>query len=101
VILSNRDVVFQPRKVERSGISEAVGGHVLIYIHTEQALADVERRILAATKKAWGDRVTTVFPRQGKFANAPEALAAYPPADVTVERIGDLLSYGLSNLCAA
>ena len=115
VILSDGDVVFQPRKVERSGISEAVGGHVLIYIHKEQALADVERRypaeryvmvddklrILAATKKAWGDRVTTVFPRQGQFANDPKALAAYPPADVTVERIGDLLSYELSNLRAA
>jgi FMN phosphatase YigB (HAD superfamily) len=114
VILSDGDVVFQPRKVERSGISEAVGGNVLIYIHKEQALADVERRypaeryvmvddklrILAATKKVWGDRVTTVFPRQGKFANDPEVLAAYPPADVTVERIGDLLSYDLSNLRA-
>jgi len=80
VILSDGDVVFQPRKVERSGISEAVGGHVLIYIHKEQALADVERRypaeryvmvddklrILAAMKKAWGDRVTTVFPRQDR-----------------------------------
>ena len=107
-------MVFQPRKVERSGISEAVRGHLLIYIHKEQALADVERRypaeryvmvddklrILAATKKVWGDRVTTVFPRQGKFANDPEVLAAYPPADVTVERIGDLLSYELSNLRA-
>jgi len=113
VILSDGDVVFQPRKVERSGISGAVRGHVLIYIHKEQALADVERRypaehyvmvddklrILAATKKVWGDHVTTVFPRQGKFANDPEVLAAYPPADVTVERIGDLLSYELSNLC--
>ena len=112
VILSDGDVVFQPRKVERSGINEAVEGHVLIYIHKEEALADVERRypadryvmvddklrILAATKKAWGDRVTTVFPRQGKFANDPEVLAAYPPADVTVERIGDLLSYEPSNL---
>ena len=87
-------------------------GHVLIYVHKEEALADVERRypadhyvmvddklrILAATKKVWGDHVTTVFPRQGKFANDPEALAAYPPADVTVERIGDLLSYKLSDL---
>jgi FMN phosphatase YigB (HAD superfamily) len=114
VVLSDGDVVFQPRKVERSGISRAVGGHVLIYIHKEQALADVERRypaeryvmvddklrILAATKKVWGDHMTTVFPRQGKFANDPEVLAAYPPADVTVERIGDLLSYELSNLLA-
>jgi FMN phosphatase YigB (HAD superfamily) len=112
VILSDGDVVFQPRKVERSGINEAVRGHVLIYIHKEEALADVERRypavhyvmvddklrILAAIKKAWGDHVTTVFPRQGKFANDPEVVAAYPPADVTVERIGELLPYELSNL---
>src|ERR687888_631568 len=80
VILSDGDVVFQPRKVERSGIFEAVDGHVLIYIHKEEALDDVERRypaqhyvlvddklrILAAVKKVWGDRVTTVFPRQGQ-----------------------------------
>lgn len=112
VILSDGDVVFQPRKVERSGINEAVRGHVLIYIHKEEALADVERRypaeryvmvddklrILAATKKAWGERVTTVFPHQGKFANDPKVLAAYPRPDVTVERIGDLLSYKLSDL---
>jgi FMN phosphatase YigB (HAD superfamily) len=112
VILSDGDVVFQPRKVERSGINEAVGGHVLIYIHKEEALDDVQRRyqalhyvivddklrILAAMKRAWGDRVTTVFPRQGKFANDPKVLAAYPPADVTVERIGELLSYELSDL---
>ena len=112
VILSDGDVVFQPRKVERSGISGAVRGHVLIYIHKELALADVEQRypaehyvmvddklrILAAAKKVWGDHVTTVFPRQGKLANDSEVLAAYPPADVTVDRIGDLLSYELSNL---
>jgi FMN phosphatase YigB (HAD superfamily) len=112
VILSDGDVVFQPRKVERSGINEAVRGHVLIYIHKEEALADVERRypaeryvmvddklrILAAAKKAWGERVTTVFPHQGKFANDPRVLAAYPRPDVTVERIGDLLSYKLSDL---
>jgi len=114
VILSDGDAVFQPRKVGRSGISGAVRGHVLIYIHKEQALADVERRypaerylmvddklrILAAMKKVWGDHVTTVSPRQGKFANDPEVRAAYPPADVTLERIGDLLSYELSNLRA-
>src|SRR5205823_10552706 len=86
VILSDGDVVFQPRKVERSGIFEAVEGNVLIYIHKEEALADVERRypaqhyvlvddklrILAALKKAWGDRVTTVFPRPGKVCQRPE-----------------------------
>jgi FMN phosphatase YigB (HAD superfamily) len=107
VILTDGDVVFQPRKVERSGIFEAVDGHVLIYIHKEEALGDIERRypaqryvivddkprILAVLKKAWGDRVTTVFPRQGQYARDAKA---YPPADLTVERIGDLLSHDLS-----
>jgi FMN phosphatase YigB (HAD superfamily) len=109
VILSDGDVVFQPRKVERSGIFEAVEGRVLIYIHKEEALDDVERRypaghyvlvddklrILAAVKKAWGERVTTVFPRQGQYARDPTILAACPPADLTVERIGDLLNFDL------
>jgi FMN phosphatase YigB (HAD superfamily) len=114
VILSDGDVIFQPRKVERSGIFEAVEGHVLIYIHKEKALDDVERRypaehyvlvddkvrILAAVKKIWGGRVTTVFPRQGQYAHNPKAVAACPPADLTVERIGDLLAYDLSALLA-
>ena len=109
VVLSDGDVVFQPRKVERSGIAEAVAGHVLIYIHKERSLDDVERRyparryvlvddkprILAAVKTAWGDRVTTVLPRQGQYAHDAQALAAYPPPDLTVERIGDLLSHDL------
>ena len=112
VILSDGDVVFQPRKVERSGISEAVEGNVLIYIHKEEALDDVERRypadhyvmvddklrILTAVKKAWGSRVTTIFPRQGQFGRDPKIAAKYPPADMTVERIGDLLEYELSAL---
>ena len=113
VILTDGDVVFQPRKVERSGIFETVEGHVLIYVHKEEALADVERRypadhyvmvddklrILAALKKAWGDRVTTVFPRQGQFANDPKVVAAYQgAADVTVERISDLLLYDFRRL---
>jgi FMN phosphatase YigB (HAD superfamily) len=114
VILSDGDVVFQPRKVERSGIREAVGGHVLIYIHKEEALDDVQRRypadhyvmvddklrILTAIKKVWGERVTTVFPRQGKFAHDPAVLASNPPADLTVERISDLLEYDLPGLLA-
>ena len=109
VILSDGDVVFQPRKVERSGLFRAVDGHVLIYIHKEDMLDDVERRyparhyvliddklrILSAVKKAWGDRVTTVFPRQGQYALDPKVVASYPAADVTVERIGDLMSYDL------
>lgn len=104
-ILSDGDVVFQPRKVQRSGISAAVQGHVLIYIHKEQALEDVQRRypaehyvliddklrILTAVKRAWAGRVTTVFVRQGKFAHDPQVVAANPAADLTVEHIGDLL----------
>jgi FMN phosphatase YigB (HAD superfamily) len=114
VILSDGDVVFQPRKVERSGLSEAVNGQVLIYIHKELALDDVERRypaeryvlvddkprILAAAKKAWGSRVITVFPRQGQYAHDVKAVASFPTPDLTVERIGDLLCYGLPDLMA-
>ncbi len=109
VILSDGDVVFQPRKVQRSGIWQAVDGHVLIYIHKEEALDDVERRypaqhyvlvddkprILAAVKETWGDRVTTIFPRQGQYARDANA---YRPADLTVERIGDLLTHDLAEL---
>jgi FMN phosphatase YigB (HAD superfamily) len=112
VILSDGDVVFQPHKVERAGLSDAVDGRVLIYIHKEEMLDDVERRypaehyvlvddklrILAAVKKIWGDRVTTVFPRQGNYAHDPEVIRTFPPADVTIERIGDLLDFDLSRL---
>lgn len=115
VILSDGDVVFQPRKVERSGLFEAVEKNVLIYIHKEVELEDVERRypadryvlvddklrILAAVKKVWGKRVTTVFPRQGHYATDPKVLAEYPAADVTIDRIGDLLRWDLTQLVAA
>jgi len=109
VILTDGDVVFQPRKVERSGIWEAVDGHVLIYIHKEDELDAIERlypaqryvlvddkpRILAAVKEAWGDRVTTIFPRQGQYARDAKA---YRPADLTIERIGDLVTHDLRTL---
>ncbi len=112
VILSDGDVVFQPRKVARSGLSDAVDGRVLIYIHKEQELDDVERRyparhyvlvddkvrILAAVKKVWGGRVTTMFPRQGHYAHDEKEVAKYPAPDVTVERIGDLVNYDLQAL---
>jgi phosphoglycolate phosphatase-like HAD superfamily hydrolase len=108
VILSDGDVVFQPLKVERSGISDSVDG-VLIYIHKEKELDDVEARfpadhyvlvddkirILTEVKKTWGARVTTVFPRQGHYALDPKIIAAYPPADIAIERIGELLNYEL------
>jgi FMN phosphatase YigB (HAD superfamily) len=107
VILSDGDVVFQPRKVQRSGLWQAVAGRVLIYIHKEQMLDDLEQRyparhyvmvddklsILAAMKKVLGGRLTTVFPRQGHYALDPHNLAAYPPADLAIERIGDLVNY--------
>jgi len=105
VILSDGDVVFQPRKIEHAGLADAVDGRVLIYIHKEEALDDVARRypaehyvvvddklrILTAVKRYWGQRVTTVFPRQGAYAHDPKVLSAFPPADVTIDRIGDLL----------
>jgi FMN phosphatase YigB (HAD superfamily) len=109
-ILSDGDAVFQPRKVERSGLWDAVAGKVLIYIHKEQMLDDVERlypadhyvmiddklRILSAIKQVWGKRVTTVFPRQGHYAQDAKSIASYPPADITVERIAELLNYNLA-----
>jgi FMN phosphatase YigB (HAD superfamily) len=115
VILSDGDVVFQPRKVQRSGLWEAVEARVLIYIHKEQMLKDVERRypathymmvddklrILTAMKEIWGERLTTVWPRQGRHALDPRNLAAYPPADLTVEFIGDLVNYDLNALLGA
>jgi FMN phosphatase YigB (HAD superfamily) len=105
VILSDGDVVFQPRKVERSGLWAAVEGAVLIYIHKERMLDEVERRyparryvvvddkirILSAIKSVWRDRVTTVFVRQGHYAADLALVAAYPAADVTVDRVGDLV----------
>jgi FMN phosphatase YigB (HAD superfamily) len=109
VILSDGDVVFQPLKIERSGLGAAVGGRILVYIHKERELDDVARRfpaehyvlvddklrILAAVKQRWGSRVTTVFPRQGHYAHDPEILAGYPPADLSIDRIGDLLDYDI------
>src|SRR6185295_11511482 len=110
VILSDGDVVFQPWKIEQSGLFEAVDGNVLIYVHKEQELSDVESRypaehyvlvddklrILAAAKKVWGGRVTTVFPRQGHYALDPAVLKQHAPADVTIDCIGDLMRHDLS-----
>jgi FMN phosphatase YigB (HAD superfamily) len=110
VILSDGDAVFQPRKVERSGLWQAFDNRVLIYIHKEQELEYVGRlypadhyvliddklRILSAVKKIWGERVTTVFPKQGHYAFDSNMLADYPPADIELAKIGDLLTYGLS-----
>ncbi len=111
-ILSDGDVVFQPRKVEHAGLFDAVDGHVLIYIHKEEALGDIERRypaqhyvliddklrILDSVKQVWGNRVTTVFVRQGSYAHDMKVISAWPAADVTIERIGDLLDHDLPSL---
>jgi FMN phosphatase YigB (HAD superfamily) len=115
VLLTDGDAVFQPRKVKRSGLAEAVDGRVLVYVHKEQELADVERRypaehyvliddkirILAAAKQVWGERLTTVFPRQGQYALDAKLVASYPPADVTIEKIGDFQHCKLQDLLAA
>ena len=112
VILSDGDVVFQPLKIRRSGLASIVSGDVLIYVHKEQELDDVERRypaehyvlvddklrILTAVKNFWGPRVTTVFVRQGHYAVDPKIIASYPPADISIGRIGDLLQYDLQRL---
>jgi len=112
VVLSDGDVVFQPRKVERSGLWAAVDGRVLIYIHKEQMLDDVERRfpaeryvmvddkvrILAEMKKIWRDRLTTVFVRQGHYAHDPVLLAVYSSPDITIERIGDVTKASMNLL---
>jgi FMN phosphatase YigB (HAD superfamily) len=108
VIFSDGDAVFQPRKVDRSGLWKAFAGNVLIYVHKEEMLDDVEhrypadhyvivddkRRILSAIKQAWRERVTTVFARQGHYARDRSTPAVYPPPDLTLNRIGDLLACG-------
>ena len=112
VLLTDGDVVFQPRKVDRSGLYAAVDGLALIYVHKEKELADVQARypavhyvivddklrILTAVKKIWGLQVTTVFVRQGSYARDPKILDSHPPADVSLERIGDLLKFQLQEL---
>jgi FMN phosphatase YigB (HAD superfamily) len=109
VILSDGDVVFQTRKVERAGLFDGVDGRVLIYVHKEDALDDIESRypadhyvlgddkprILTALKQSWGERVTTVLARQGRYAHDPKAIAAFTGADVTIECIADLLRWDL------
>jgi len=115
VILSDGDVVFQPRKVDRSGLYDTFQGHVLIYVHKELELEDVEAkypaahyvmvddkvRLLTAIKKFWGARVTTVFPRQGHYALDAALVAQFPKPDITLERIGELQKYSLEEMLAA
>ena len=106
VILSDGDVVFQPRKIERSGLLDAVDSNILIYVHKEEELDDVERRypaehyvmvddklwLLHAMKRYWGARVTTVWPKQGHYVTDAR-VRTLPAPDVTIERIGGLLAW--------
>jgi FMN phosphatase YigB (HAD superfamily) len=115
VILSDGDVVFQPRKIQRAGLWDAVEGRVLIYIHKEAMLDQMQERfparhyvmiddklrILAAMKEVMRERLTTVFPRQGHYALDPINLATYSPADIQVDRIGDLVELSLSHFLGA
>jgi len=114
-ILSDGDAVFQPRKIEGSGLWDAVDGNVRIYVHKEFELADVEKKLpgdhyvviddklklLTAIKEQWKNRVTTIFPKQGHYARDPKNLASYPPADISIERIGDLLEFDLPRMLSA
>jgi FMN phosphatase YigB (HAD superfamily) len=111
-ILSDGDAVFQPRKAERSGLFDAVTRNVLIYIHKEDELAHVEQihpakhyvmmddklRILTAMKEIWGDKLTTVFVKQGHYALEPGIEDKYPKADLTINRIGELTQHDFSHL---
>ncbi len=112
VILTDGDVVFQPRKVQRSGLWDAVQGRVLIYVHKEQQLDQVQQlfpaeryvlvddklRLLTAAKQVLHDRLVTVFPRQGHYAQDAAEIARYPAADCTVDAIGELLTLDLRAL---
>jgi FMN phosphatase YigB (HAD superfamily) len=115
VILTDGDVVFQPRKILRAGLWDAVTGRVLVYIHKEKELHEVEHRfpaqhyvmvddklrILSAVKEQWGERVTTVLIKQGHYATDPNILASYPPADIAIKHIADLLDYEVDTLIQA
>jgi FMN phosphatase YigB (HAD superfamily) len=106
VILSDGDAVLQPRKIRRTGIWDAVEGRVLIYVHKERMLDDIKERfpaqhyvmiddkpgILAAMKKSWGARLTTVFAQQGHYAGMSQAIAPTSQADMTIEHIADLIA---------
>ncbi len=115
VIASDGDAVFQPRKIQDSGLHDTFEGNVLIYVHKERRLDNIEARfpadhyvmfddklrILTALKESWGTRVTTVFPKQGHYAHDPKALEMYPPADIKVDRISDVLNFDLPALLKA
>ncbi|MEO7324778.1 MAG: HAD family hydrolase [Dokdonella sp.] len=114
-ILSDGDIVFQPRKIERSGLWSAVGGNVLIFMHKERTLTAMQQRfpaahyvmiddkpgVLAAMKRVLGSRLTTVFVRQGHYATASALETIVPSPDRTIERIGDVCTLSIKDLVAA
>ena len=114
VVLSDGDIVFQPRKIQRSGIWDAVDGRVMICIHKQRSLAQMQQRfpashyamvddkpqLLAAMKQSMGEALTTVFVRQGHYAVESANAAIEPSPDITIERIGDLRNFALSDFPA-
>jgi FMN phosphatase YigB (HAD superfamily) len=111
VVLSDGDIIFQPRKIQRSGICSSVEGRVLIYLHKEKVIDHVQQRypaahyvmvddktkLLAAMKSTLGSKLSTVFVRQGHYALAPESAAATPPPDLVIERIAELKNLSLTD----
>ncbi len=114
-ILSDGDIVFQPRKIQRSGLWSAVGGNVLVFLHKERTLAAMQQRfpaahyvmiddktnVLAAMKRVLGDRLTTVFVRQGHYAAASAHETITPPPDRTIETIGEVCGMSMKDFLAA
>jgi FMN phosphatase YigB (HAD superfamily) len=112
VLLSDGDIVFQPRKIRRAGLWDAVAGRVLVYLHKETMMDRVQHlfpaqhylvvddkpNLLAAMKAALGARITTVFVRQGHYAHDVQAQTQMSSPDRTIERIGDLMSLNPSDL---
>ena len=113
-ILSDGDVVFQPRKLRRSGLWDAVAGRVMIFVHKEKRLDEVTRlypadryvmiddklTILTSMKATWRDDLVTIWPRQGHYATEAAAKANCPPADLTIDHIGELAHFDFSSLLA-
>lgn len=106
VVLSDGDIVFQPRKIQRSGLWDAVQGRVLVYLHKERMLDAMQQRfaarhyvmvddkpqLLATMKTALGERLTTIFVQQGHYALQAMDVPIAPAPDMTIARIADLLS---------
>ena len=104
-IVSDGDPVFQPAKIARAGLAAAVDDRVLIYVHKEQQLDDVRRRIpagryvivddkpniLVAVKRELGDRAVAIHVRQGRYARETGEWHA----DIEIDSIADLMEFQL------